>query len=364
MQNIRKNLNFIQLTKQKVGDERRLETLKGILESGTFLPKTLEYEDIDKAFKKWVESLEIINQEGEKYPTMSLFSNQRFSEYSQSWKYVDKNKNLLLNFKTVTRENNPEGGKIQNGLWNIPGDRFFTMKKKHVLDDNGTESLLVLKMKQPVAIDLMYKVSIFSTRYEDINTFNTLMNKAFAARQVYICPNGHYIPMTLENINDSSEYNIDDRQFYAQTYQIKVMAYIITKDDYRTEEMPLKFSVTLPIGERSKADVEIDEPEGETENGYQKAVLTLDFPISCDKTKFLLDIDFVVTDIKFTNIINDSIEITANDNVVNAVAPFVLEDNSEVKVSIRRKISRRKATIVLSGYNPNFISEETTEDKI
>lgn len=364
MQNIRKNLNYLQLARQKVGDERRLETLKGILENGTFLPKTLEYEDIDKAFKAWVESLEIVGQEGEKYPTMSLFSNQRFSEYSQSWKYVDKNKNLLLNFKTVTRENNPEGGKIQSGLWNIPGDRFFTMKKKHVLDDNGSESLLVLKMRQPVAIDLMYKVSIFSTRYEDINNFNTLMNKAFAARQVYICPNGHYIPMTLENINDSSEYNIDDRQFYAQTYQIKVMGYIITKDDYRTDEIPLKINATLPIAEKNKADVEVDEPEGETENGYQKAILTLEFPILCDKTKFLLDIDFVITDVKYVNIINDSVEFTANDETVEPNAPFVIEENSEVKVSIRRKISRRKATIILSGYNPNFVSDITTEDKI
>lgn len=364
MQEIRRNINFLQLYKQKVGNEQRLETLKGILDGGTFLPKTLEYEDIDKAFRDWVESLEIIDQEGQKYPTMSLFSNQRFSEYTQSWKFTDKNKNLLLNFKAITRQNNPEGGEIQSKLWNIPGDRFYTMKKKRVLDDNGSESLLVLKMRQPVAIDFIYKVSLFTSKYTDLNDFNTLINKKFAARQAYICPNGHYIPMILESISDSSEYNIDDRQFYAQVFQIKVMGYIITKDDYRMDEVPLKISVNVPQIDDTKADVEIDEPEGETENGYQKAVLTLDFPISCDKTKFLLDIDFVVTDIKFTNIINDSIEITANDNVVNAVVPFVLEDSSEVKVSIRRKISRRKATIVLSGYNPNFVSEETTEDKI
>ena len=248
----RKNLNFLDLQRHKVGDEQRLETLKGILEGGTFLPKTLTYEDIDKAFQKWVEKLEIISDDGTKYPTMSLFSNQRFSEYSQSWKFVDKNKNLLLNFKTITRDNNPESGKIQGGLWNIPGDRFYVMKKKRVLDDNGSESLLVLKMRQPVAVDFMYKVSIFFFLYTDLNEFNTLINKAFAARQAYICPNGHYIPMTLESINDSSQYNIDDRQFYAQTFQIKAMAYIITADDYRTEEMPIKTGMT-PVSAHFRA---------------------------------------------------------------------------------------------------------------
>ena len=39
------------------------------------------------------------------------------------------------------------------------------MKRCKVLDDNGTESFLDLKMKQPMAIDLSYKVTIFCTKY-------------------------------------------------------------------------------------------------------------------------------------------------------------------------------------------------------
>lgn len=364
MQNIKRNLNFLHLHKEKVGDERRLETLKGILEGGTFFPKTLTYEDIDKAFKDWIEKLEIIDENGNKYPTMSLFSNQRFSEYSQSWKYLDKNNNLLLNFKTITRNNNPESGKIQSGLWNIPGDRFYTMKKKRVLDDNGSESLLILKMRQPVAVDFIYKVSIFSTRFTDLNDFNTLMNKAFAARQAYICPNGHYIPMTLESINDSSQYNIDDRQFYAQTFEIKAMGYIITKDDYRSEELPLKAEVNIPIMDIIKPDVEIDEPEGESIKDYQKAVLTIDFPVNCNKSKFTIDIDFVVEKIEIFNIKTDKFSISSNDENLGNAAPMILAKDSEVKISIQRKISNSKSVMILTGYNPNSISETPVSDKI
>lgn len=364
MQKIKKNINFLQLVKQKVGDERRLETLKNILDSGTFLPRTLEYDDIDKEFKAWVESLEITDDNGNAYPTMSLFSNQRFSEYSQAWKYTDKNKNLLLNFKTITRDNNPENGKIQGGLWNIPGDKFYTMKKKRVLDDNGSESLLILKMKQPVAIDFMFKVSIFTTRFTDINEFNTLINKQFAARQAYICPNGHYLPMTLESINDSSSYNIDDRQFYAQTYQIKVMAYIITKDDYRMDEIPLKTNISIPQIDGTKADVEMDEPENEAYDNYQKAILTVEFPLSTNKVSFTLDTDFVIKEIESLNVVNDSLRIDANDEPQNNTAPLILFENSKIKMSIRKRISRRTAKITFIGYNPNFLSENEVSDKI
>ena len=240
-------LNYLNLNPSEIGNARRIEMLNDIMHDGTFLPRTVEYKDIDEAFRDWVKSLTIISDEGKEYPTMTLFSSQRFSEYSQSWKFVDENQNILLNFKTITRENNPSYGEIQGGLWNIPGDRFYTMKRKKVLDDNGSESYLILKMKQPMAIDLSYKLSIFTTRYTAINEFNTLINKQFAGRQCYIQPNGHFMPMILDQISDESQYNIDDRQFYSQTYQIKVMAYIITDGDYRVEEAPIKFGVNIGL---------------------------------------------------------------------------------------------------------------------
>ena len=117
--------NYLQLTDVIEGNERREEMLSNITKNATLLPETITYKDIDEAFKSWVENeLAITSNNGKEFPTMILYSNQRFSEYTQSWKYTDSNNNLLLNFKTITRENNPQYGKIQNGYWNIPGDRF------------------------------------------------------------------------------------------------------------------------------------------------------------------------------------------------------------------------------------------------
>ena len=96
--------NYLQLTDVIEGNERREEMLSNITKNATLLPETITYKDIDEAFKSWVENeLTITSNNGKEFPTMVLYSNQRFSEYTQSWKYTDSNNNLLLNFKTITR---------------------------------------------------------------------------------------------------------------------------------------------------------------------------------------------------------------------------------------------------------------------
>lgn len=343
----KKYKNSIQLKEETVGNVRRYEMLSDILQNGTFLPKTVLYKDIDEAFKKFVENkLHIVSDEGKELPTMTLFSNQRFSEYTQSWKYTDDNKNLILNFKTISRENNPQYGNIQSRLWNIPGDRFYLAKRTIVLDDNGTESLLDLRMKQPMAIDLNYKVSIFCTKYQLLNDFNILVNSLFDARQCYIWPNEHPMPMTLEGVNDESSYQIDDRQFYAQTYNIKVMGYVITEDDYKVEEVPLKRKVNFggEVGTLNrKADIEIDDDDTE---------ISLHFPIGCTKASFTIDVDFDVESIRTENVSRKTI-IKINDcDVVGE--KFSMKENDEVTVSIGKIHKDEESFMFFSAKNINL----------
>jgi hypothetical protein len=350
---MRQYRNHIQLKEESVGNERRIEMLSDILQDGTFLPKTVEYKDIDEAFKKWVEEKLYITAEGKEVPTMVLYSNQRFSEYTQSWEFTDANKNLILNFKTVSRENNPQYGSIHNRLWNIPGERFYLMKRCKVLDDNGTESFLDLKMKQPMAIDLSYKVTIFCTKYQLINDFNTLVNGLFDARQEYIWPNNHPMPMTLDGIQDESNYQIDDRQFYGQSYNIKVMAYIITEDDYRVEEIPLKKKMSSGsiVKNKTKADIEIDEEEHE---------LVVMFPSGCSKAKFTIDCDFETEKRELTNIKttkkttfneNGPIEeiiygytlyVNGNEIVGNK---YIFKENDEIEIKVK-KIKEKELAVI------------------
>jgi hypothetical protein len=57
--------------------------------------------------------------------------------------------------------------------------------------------------------------------------------------------------MELNSISDESEYTIDDRKYYSQTYQIKVLGYIITDDDYIVTKIPSRAKIQFISGRNS-----------------------------------------------------------------------------------------------------------------
>ena len=291
--------NVLKLREVEETPKVRYDLMIEPLEDRTPLPKTLEYKDIDIAFKEWVDTALGIAYEDKKIETIALFTNQRFSEYMQSWQYADENRNMLLNFKVITRENNPKKGTIQGGFANIPGDRFYFIQRNLMEDKNGRHYFLDYKMKQPFAVDLIYKLSIVTNKYELLNEFNTLVNDKFKAIQCYICPNGHYLPMTLENISDESNYSINDRMFFSQSFDIKVAAYIIRKEDLIAEENPI-FRVCSGIDSvRNTAKVELIEDECSEEEPLN-VVITLKG--AENSVKFIMPCNFTTTSINVNNI--------------------------------------------------------------
>ena len=55
------------------------------------------------------------------------------------------------------------------------------------------------------------------------------------------------MPMVLEGTSDESEYDMNDRKYYAQTYNIKVYAYIIRKEDFQVKRMPSRMIMRMDI---------------------------------------------------------------------------------------------------------------------
>ena len=307
--------------------ERIKDISKNIVEHSTNLPKTITYEDIDREFKDWVDNRISIIQDGVKLPTMVLYSNQRFSEYMQTWQYTDENNNVRLNFKTVTRENNPSHGTILGETYNIPGDRFYKIKSVDAIDESGKKYRIDYKMKQPTPVDLIYKVSVMTNKYTTINEFNEIINCIFNAKQTYICPNGHYMSLTLESINDESEYNIEDRQFFSQSITIKLKGYIIRKEDLKVEENPATSLICFEgdTAKRKKPTIELSEydPCYIEEDKYYKKPIDIDIDLGTypckGKTKFIMDEDFILTGItikEFSNLYQDNIKLYINDILI------------------------------------------------
>ena len=228
---------------QAFGAERRRNMSKIILEHGTPIPKSIEYSDIDQEMFNWVDKKIDLAYDGVRLPTYKLYSTQRLSEYSQTWSQTDEFGNVIMNFKTITRENNPQKGDINNGYFNIPGHKDFAMFYVPVLQENGTEAYDKYTMKQPFGVNFMYSISIITNKMELLNEMNEKMHYEFNAINCYISPNGHPMSMTLEDVSDDSEYTIDDRKYYSQTYKVKVRGYIIRKEDYSVERIPSRFVI-------------------------------------------------------------------------------------------------------------------------
>ena len=360
---VRSNKNIIKHRKTPNPKQRRLNIRQEPLRDTTPLPKPIVYEDIDNAFKLWVEEALDIVYENVKLPTFPLFSNQKFSEYLQSWEHVDENKNLILNFKTISRENNPHGGTLYGDTKNIPGERDYLIKRVFMTDKNDRGYFINYKKKQPYCIDLTYNIGIFTNKFDLINKFNEIINDKFKSINAYMLVKGHYIGMRLDNIQDHSEYSIDDRQYYSQLYTITVLSYIITEDSFSVEETPvLKFMGFE--GEKSRKRVEIEEPPCHKEENryYNKPCnLLINMGVCDEKLKFKLDTNLYITHEKLDNV--RYIKWSVNDVEYNTLKEIHLKNGDEIRILklIRLNVSN-DVKIEYNGYIPDVIFDKQKDN--
>ena len=185
----------IKIIKDKVGFPRRQEILDDISARGTYLPRGVMYEDMDKSFIEFVEKDLTLTLDGEKVPVVFL-TLQRWSEFSKTWQNSDKFKDIKMPFITIVRQPNPQVGQNQAGLFNIPGRRTYTYMKVPTFE-GGRRGVDLYKIPQPTSVDINYEVRLFCNRMRDLNKFNVIVQQAFNAIEYYIKVNGHPMPLFL-----------------------------------------------------------------------------------------------------------------------------------------------------------------------
>lgn len=344
----RKYIDRIAPRTVRVGKRQRLDYQNEILKNEPLTPKTVSYEDIDKSVIEFMKENVVVDIPGIDFPTFNLFSNQRFSEYSQTWKYTDKEGNLIVNFKTVNRENNPKPGSQQNKYYNIPGDRWYEYLRRDVLEDNGDESIEVYSIRQPFAVDFIYKLNVIVTKFEYLNMFNIKVQDLFKSRQCYIRPNGHYLPMILEDVSDDSEHEINERKFFRQSFSVRVMGYVTRPEDIRIQKFPKRVSASvIGIGsaKEKREKVAVYEDERLDDIGVDVELL---FPYGdSDIVSFTMDTDMMVSVIDSDNV--RSFKMTVDGIPVEQDTEFALMDGCDVRVSIIRVDSSKDSSMVLGG---------------
>ena len=335
-------MDKVHINTREYGPGQRLSYQEDILKNSPMVPNPVEYEDIDREMFKFVdERLVIVDDEGNSVPTFTLFSNQRSSEYTQMWEHTDNDGNLYMNFKTLNRESNPNFGTIHGGNYNIPGDNRFTLRISEVKDKNGVECYEVVSMSQPIQVDLAYRVSFVTSKYEKVNSFNEQLNKLFASKQCYINVNGHYMPLVVDNIDDETSYTIDERKFFIQSASLKLIGYIIPKDDIKTDLRPkrIRANPSLAFTNRTRVSLDFEGDDG--------VVLDIKFNEGVSKVTFGNDDDIMVKLDRCENA--RKVKIMINGDDYDASSWFRIQKGDEVKVSIAKPRQNSLSTVVFVG---------------
>ena len=341
----RKKINFIEKAK---GPERRQGYLDNIDKKGTYLPKGVDFEDIDRSFFDFVDDdLELVLN-GDTVPVIVL-TITKWAEFSKTWSFSDKYKNIKMPFITIIRQPNPQIGTNQAGNWNIPGNKLYTYIKVPT-SEGGRRGIDTYKIPQPTSVDLIYDVRLFCNRMKDLNEFNKIIQKTFNSRQFYISIKGHPMPIHLEKIGDESQKNIDERRFYVQHYEMKVLGYILDENDF--EVIPsinrAKINFKEVIGDRTDKQYVFNKEVSKNTFQYKinfepNSLLTFDFDS---------DIDLKFTTIQnIMNVTNIIIEVNDveefNGLIINE--PIYVNNGDKVTIKITTNDISSDSLFIING---------------
>ena len=321
----RKNLK---LGKQKVGPERRQELLDDIANQGTFLPKGVDFSDMDKSVVDSISKDFTFEVDGKKVPVIFL-TIQKWSELSRTWEHSDDFGNIKMPFISVVRVTSVSNGTNQNGYWNEVGIQKYSYVKVPTYE-GGRRGVDVYKIPQPASVDVHYEVRLFTNRMAHINMFNEIIQKRFQSRQHYVFPNEHPMPLILDSISDESKTDdFDKRRFYVQMAEMRLLGYLLYEDEFEV----------VPTVNRIVVNEEIIQPKVKTSYKVKKkgniTELTYYFVIK-PKTNNRFDFksDF---DIKFSSIETDNLNnISFKVNGVPVTLPFIVMAGDVIHVNFQK----------------------------
>lgn len=229
---IKKDINLIP---KKEGLPRRIEMLDMINEHGTFLPKSILHEDLDRGFLDFVKNdLETVS-EGLKIPVIDIImTTQNWANFTKTWEFQNLDKNPEPPFITTIRNPEVKYGSLPSLLWTIPNRRQYYYAAVPTWDGNR-KGYDVYTIPQPVPVDITYSVKIVCNRMRELNKFNKKVIEKFSSRQAYTNVKGHYIPIVMNEISDESVMDIEKRRYYIQSYGFTLMGFLIDEDEFEVK---------------------------------------------------------------------------------------------------------------------------------
>lgn len=227
----------------------RIEELMNLTDVKTkYLPRTILLEDLDKTLFDYVNINALqLTIDGRLVPTFYL-DNDRWGEFSKTWKFMDNDKNVPAPYITVRRIDK-QGGTRLGVKYRIPQPRTFRYVNVPILDD-GQIIYLQFKMPEPVNVDMIYEVTLFTKYRVDVNLYDEQILKNFSSRQEYVWFNGSPMPLLFEGFAENNTIeNIDGDRFFVSKYALKILGFIQDEKEFEivktTRKPRIGYSVEL-----------------------------------------------------------------------------------------------------------------------
>jgi hypothetical protein len=225
--------NYLPLTPEKVGRERRQQMLDDITEHGTFLPKGVLHADLDRGMLDFVKDTLLLVVDEKTVPTIDkIITNQNWSQFVESWNFQDLDSNVSLPFIATVRMPEVKYGTFQGGAANIPNRRQFFYYTVPTWDGQR-KGADVYKIPQPIPVDITFNIKLFCNRMRELNEFNKIVMQTFTSKQAYTQIKGHFIPITLDSVADESAKDLEKRKYYIANYTFVMKGLLIDEEEFQ-----------------------------------------------------------------------------------------------------------------------------------
>jgi len=215
----------------KYGMDRIEELMRETDTNTKYLPRTILLEDLDQAL------FDYVNRDGMKatidnqsVPTFYL-DNDRWGEFSKTWKFMDNDNNVPTPYITVRRIDKQAGTRLGT-KYRVPQPRKFRYMNVPIMD-NGEIIYLQFRMPEPTNVDLTYEIALFTKYRVDVNQYDEQVLKNFASRQEYLAIKGNPLPLLFEGFAESNPIeNIDGDRFFVSKYALKILGFIQDEKEF------------------------------------------------------------------------------------------------------------------------------------
>lgn len=284
----------IDLVPPKTLSARREQLLQFINEDGTYLPQSVLHADLDGGMLEFVKNeLKTVVSGKDISVINKIITNQRWSQFTETWNFKDNDFNVQLPFITLVRQPEVKYGTNPSLQYTIPVRKQFYYATVPTWNGNQ-KGYDVYTIPQPVPVDINYSVKIICNRMRELNTFNKNVLQTFSSRQAYTFIKGQYVPIIMNNVSDESVIDVEKRNYYIQSYDFTMLGYLIDEEEFEVKPAISRvvqlFEVDTQVPKGRRAEITPSNPDKFT---YTLLYTSGNTSLIDDQVDYRVDLTFI-----------------------------------------------------------------------